>query len=136
MVLSDDDLPDTRDILQDFSARKGKQVKGKNRAPRSESTTYTDPEFDELVRNAPLPQCDSDDVLVISSRESSPILVDEDEVTLSSPPVITPGPAPRKRAAESDEGKKNAKKLRFSSPLELDVKKVRRVSTSVLVAVC
>lgn len=87
LAVSDDELPDTRDILTAFNRKKGKKP------VRSSETHYSDPDIDHYIENyidvLPLAQ----PARKTTVRTSSPEVQD---LTMSSPPPMTP-PSARKR---------------------------------------
>lgn len=75
--LSDDDLPSTRDILQQRSRKQAQ------RAKVSSDSMYDDPEMDELIRNMPSPSHDEGLPSPLQNEEL------EDSMQILSPPQYT-----------------------------------------------
>lgn len=106
---SDDDLPDTHDVLASFDRNK------RTKSARSSETHYSDPDIDNFIRNVHV--LDQDIHLPRSKRSSTPAYVDEVDLTMSSPPPVTPV-STRKRTSERTDDTRISKKPKLSTQAE------------------
>ena len=116
LAVSDDELPDTRDILTAFDRKKGKKP------ARSSETHYSDPDIDHYIEKYVDVLSPAQPVRKTTARNSSP---DVQDLTMSSPPPKTPPARKRSRDEEMTSLSLKRRKLTTETNLPSISRKVR-----------